>query len=73
MSVELHILYDLLDELLNFLELTDLNLEINSLRKIQTQFDKLKSMFNEENSIKWFSEIQSKINDKMRTANLKES
>ena len=73
MSVELHISYDLLDELLNFLELTDLNLEINSLRKIQTQFDKLKSMFNEENSIKWFSEIQSKINDKMRTANLKES
>ncbi len=59
--------YDLLDDLVEFLDLDVPELEKDSLQKIQIQFHNIKGLFKQENQSQWFSEIQDKINQRVKT------
>ncbi len=57
--------YNLLDELLEFLNIKELVIEKSSLLRIQKQFDTIKAPLKEKPYFQWFSEIQSKINSRI--------
>ena len=58
--------YDLLDDLLEFLEINKPELEKDSLQRIQIQLDNIKELFIKENQSQWLSEIQDKINSRIK-------
>lgn len=70
-SMEAGLAYNLLDDLEIFLGLDVSNLEIESLRNIQIQFDKIKEIFKEANYVPWFSKIQNILSERMKEAVIK--
>lgn len=70
-NMEAGLAYDLLDDLETFLGLDVSNLEIESLRKIQTQFDKIKEVIKEAHYVPWFSNIQNILSEIMKEADIK--
>lgn len=64
-NVSTALAYELLDELLEFLNLEVLEFDRCSLHRIQNQFNSISVLYKNEHQSQWFSKIQDKINSKI--------